>query len=215
MAGEISFWEQVRTVHPQWFATGMDKATPLDQDVGDLAFQCRARPVRILDLGCGMFSTMGYASRYQEPVEFYYADPLAVRFREIADQQGFRLPIDIDTVEAEELDLYAFPPFSVIYARNSLDHCHDAASALEACAAMLMPGGSLVLRHYLRCADRNHHESLHQWNFFDESGEMWLEGYGKTRRVVDLVGPCEQVVIERYTEGPETLLKAIYRNPYE
>jgi SAM-dependent methyltransferase len=160
-----------------------------------------------------MISTMGKVSRTGIVPRILYLDPLKPEFERIAREQVFMLPVfPISPVCIEDLTLTP-ADFTVIYSRNAIDHCFDPAKAIQNMASILKTGGSLVLKHYYRCADRNNHESLHQWNFFDEHGEMWLEGYGTTVSVLSLVSPCEQVAVDRYNEGPEILIRAIYRKP--
>lgn len=221
LASEISFWEKVREYHPEWFAQGMDPETPIEPDVDELigriwwdSGDAVSWPIRILDVGSGMFSSMGRKTATGKDVHISYADILTESFRAIAAKQGFDLPVTHDEVMAEKLaDVYGDGAFDIVRARNSIDHCCDARKAIQGMVQVLRPGGYMVLKHYEGCADLNRHEGLHQWNFYEHGGELWLEGFSETSSVTKLAHPCELLEVSHYHEGDYLLVKAIYRKP--
>lgn len=218
LGGEIEFWRLFKTYHPKTFQHGMDTTAPLDVDVDDALAKTDQNPAMILDVGSGMISSLGYTSRFGRTVSITYADPLGAVFEQIASQQGFSLPIQHQRICAEDLTTcYANNTFAVVYSRNAIDHCHDPATALRMMASLVMPGGSLVLKHYENCANINNHDGLHQWNFYEDNGALYLQGEESPMCVGKLVSPCEQVAVERYREwwghNELSLVKAIYRKP--
>jgi SAM-dependent methyltransferase len=217
LKGEIAFWELFREWHPDWFAGGMDKSKPLDSDVDGAVGRCPRDVVPVLDVGCGMLSSMGCQTITGKEVRRLYADPLAEEFRRIAKEQEFALPIDPETVSAENLSK-AFRQDSmwVVYSRNAIDHSYHPIRALREMQAVLAPGGFMILKHYLMCGLLNRYESLHQWDFRDEDGRLYISGQrgtqeGVTVPVSALLADCDEVLADRYSEGQLTLVRAIYR----
>ena len=209
--GEVAFWDAIRTQHPDWFAAGMDRNRPLDQDVDDALAPFDDHPT-VLDVGCGMLSSMGVVSRTGKHPTLLYADPLADCFAEIAKLQGFELPIKIIHTMAE----YLYTHFDtnsvdVVYCRNALDHCSNLVRALMGMAWPIRPKGSLILKHYLRCATRNNHQGLHQWDIYNDGGNLWIAGAGDILDVGAIVAPLQLVALNRYTDDGEEMVRAIYR----
>ena len=209
LVGEIHFWELFKSYHPDWFTCGLDKTTPLDTDIDKAVAQSNKTALNIMDVGCGMMSGMGHVSNTGKAIAFFYADPLANEFKRIADEQGFTLPHPVTCVCVEYL-CGSFPPMDVIYCRNALDHTFDPERGLLEMEALLEPNGALVLKHYYRCGQRNNYQGVHQWNIFDEDGSLYLEGYGTKKAVDSILSSLKCQRVERYTEGTETLVKAVY-----
>lgn len=213
VAGELEFWRLFRSFHPVLFARGMDPDAPLDLDVDCAVLKDGAR---ILDLGCGMVSSMGRRSRSGRTVEIHYADALAPEFYAIAKLQGFVLPYRIEEAHAESLEaVYSPGLFDVIYCRNALDHCYNPVEALRLLPRFLADNGTLVLKHYRNCADLNDWSGLHKWNFYDRGGQLWLDRCGDWWCVDKLLSSCHKVAVRRYTEEWGTaildMVCAIYR----
>lgn len=213
LRGELEFWRLFRSYHPALFASGMDPASPLDADVDDAL---NGAVPRILDLGCGMISSMGRKSKQGRVLDIRYADALAPEFYDIAREQGFALPYKIDKAHAEGLSLVYSPGmFDVIYCRNALDHCYSPVDALRSLPVFLADQGTLVLKHYRNCADLNGKSGLHQWNLFDHDSRLWLERNRQRWCVDEMLTGCRQVALRRYSEEWGTamldMVCAIYR----
>lgn len=214
LEGEIAFWRLFRSYHPELFRQGLDTQALLDDDVEEALLGTDQDPAVVVDIGSGMLSGMGFVSRSGRRADVVWVDALAREFGRIARHQGFTLPITHIECHAERLsDCFQAEMCSAVYCRNALDHCYDPPAAIRQAVRLLLPGGSLILKHYDHCADINNHQGLHQWNLSLAAEDVLLEGHGTTQRLSELAHPCQPTVIQAYRDDERPMIKAIYRKP--
>lgn len=194
MAGELEFWRRWAKEHRGLAIKRGSPTAPLLPWVDDAVTRVSCDPVRILEVGTGLFSAMGRRTRSNRLVKITCTDPLAEKFPAILDEHSLTRSYPIVRAEAERVcEHFGAESFDVVYAQNALDHCWDVLRALREIASVLRPGGRLVLRHMYRCGSRNNWQGLHKWDFFVARGKLVVEGlYGPaSRHYVHGVAPLE------------------------
>lgn len=107
------------------------------------------------------------------------ADPLSAFYAGMFDyaRHGIRPPY---AVRCEDLTGYFEQgTFDRVHMRNAFDHVQDPLSAFDALAAMVAPGGRLIIHGFENEADAENWQGLHQWNCRIEPGELIVEGREK------------------------------------
>ncbi len=180
---ELLFWDEwLATRGGQWpeaFAERLNPARPLQPFLEELlAAQgvTPGKPARILDVGAGPVTFVGYRSATWA-LELTAVDPLAAEYDKLLVRHGVQPPVRTQPGDAELL-AGLFPPnhFHVVTARNCIDHTWDPLRALEAMLDVCAPGGTLLLQHAVNEAERQGWHGLHQWNLTDVAGELILAG---------------------------------------
>ncbi len=125
----------------------------------------RANEISILDVGAGPLTILGY--RYPgKRLTITPVDPLADKYERLLRDAHLDPPVRTIGVAGEAL-LEHFGPhtFDIAYATNSLDHSADPLAIISNMAAVVRPGGVVLLRHKRNEGESARYGGLHQWNF--------------------------------------------------
>jgi len=124
-----------------------------------------AEEVSILDVGAGPVTWLGY--RYPgKKLIIVPVDPLADEYDRLLRDAKLDPPIRTVRVAGEALaEHFGARRFDIAYATNSLDHSADPFTIISNMAAVVRPGGVVLLRHKRNEGDSARYGGLHQWNF--------------------------------------------------
>jgi SAM-dependent methyltransferase len=200
---EAQFWSVwVATKGMSWpheFTGRLDPMQPLCDDVRDAAREVPARRVRILDVGAGPVTALGYVLDGKD-IEITAVDPLAAKYARLLRRAGIVPPVPTLTAEAETLaERFAADSFDIVYARNSLDHMAAPVDAIAQMVAVTKPGGRLILVHAVDEAARRGYTGLHQWNLYASDSDFVIWNERRRVNVTKLLRPCCRV--EAKVEG--------------
>jgi SAM-dependent methyltransferase len=134
-----------------------------------------AEEVSILDVGAGPVTWLGY--RYPgKKLTIVPVDPLADEYDRLLRDAKLDPPIRTVRVAGEALAAhFGTRRFDIAYATNSLDHSADPYTIISNMAAVVRPGGVVLLRHKRNEGDSARYGGLHQWNFdvVDDDLVVW------------------------------------------
>lgn len=176
IAHELLFWNHLMTTAggqwPEDWRSRMDPATPLDPAVAGPALALRQPRLRILDVGAGPLTCLGFVLP-GVALEIVPVDPLAAAYAALFARHGIDPPLPTRFAPAEDLALY-LPPgsFDLAHCRNALDHSWDPLRGIEQMLAMVRPGGRVLLRHFADEAEREAYSGFHQFNFTERGGRF-------------------------------------------
>eukprot|EP00747_Dinoflagellata_sp_TGD_P039053 gnl/TRDRNA2_/TRDRNA2_140036_c0_seq2.p1 gnl/TRDRNA2_/TRDRNA2_140036_c0~~gnl/TRDRNA2_/TRDRNA2_140036_c0_seq2.p1 ORF type:complete len:339 (-),score=28.89 gnl/TRDRNA2_/TRDRNA2_140036_c0_seq2:156-1142(-) len=181
------------------FGAAMDVSRPLDRRIQHLLSTSsmhvvnklgvpergQRQRVRILDVGSGPMSPLGYAWPGTE-VELVAADPLACEYKELRRMLGIAVPDPLaceykelrrmlgiavpDPVaprfaEAEGLAaIFGESSFDAVHCMNALDHAHDPAKGLAEMLRVVRPGSPVILRHRRNESTHTGGVGSHHWD---------------------------------------------------
>jgi SAM-dependent methyltransferase len=144
-----------------------------------------ASTLSVLDVGAGPLSQIGTVG-IRADVRLQAVDPLAPAYDAVL--QFFRIspPVVTKFGIAERL-IGQFPErqFDLVHARNALDHALDPFRCIHEMAALVKPGGWIVLDHTDCEADHQGFQGLHQWNFSVVGDRYQIEGAQRQVQTVD------------------------------
>jgi SAM-dependent methyltransferase len=93
-------------------------------------------------------------------------DPLADEYDRLLRDAKLDPPIRTVCVAGEALaEHFGARRFDIAYATNALDHSADPFTIISNMAAVVRPGGVVLLRHKRNEGDSARYGGLHQWNF--------------------------------------------------
>lgn len=154
------------------FAEQLDPNSPLGAEVAD--FLPSGKLVRILDAGAGPMTRLGKTSPGRT-LEIVAVDALADDYERMLTEAKVTPLVPTLRCRTEDLSsMFAADSFDLAYARNTIDHHHDAVGALRAMATVVRPGGRLILWHRENEAERAGYHGMHQHNFQIEGGSPVL-----------------------------------------
>jgi SAM-dependent methyltransferase len=188
---EIDFWGKWLQTRgwdwPDQFNLQIDADAEIDAFYGSLIDQLPDEPVRILDVGAGPLTTLG--KRYKNRrIELHAVDPLADAYNTLLDRYGIVPPVRTVAGDGESLS-QRYPPdyFSLVFARNAVDHAADPLLTIRNMITVCRPGGFVSLAHEENEGERQAYRGFHQWNFRIRGGKLVIEGRGRTNIVDDLL----------------------------
>lgn len=102
-------------------------------------------PLRVLDLGCGVGGSLFYLAQHV-PIQAVGVTLSPVQI-ELANRKAQTLQLDHQCrfIEADFLNLPALDPHPAVFAIESFVHCPDAEKFFASVAALLPPGGRLIM----------------------------------------------------------------------
>jgi SAM-dependent methyltransferase len=200
MAESYFWWRWVASRGLQWpdeFERRLDRAQPLISDVAVRVRGVASDPIRILDVGAGPVTVLGYCLEGRN-IEITAVDVLAKVYDRLWSRRGIVPPVRTRYADAERLtDWFEPASFDFVYSQNSLDHASRPRSAIEQMVKVAKPGCSIVLNHNRDEAVNEHYLGLHQWNFSERNGDFILWNAAETINMTELLRPACVVRTER------------------
>jgi len=146
--------------------------------------------VRILDVGAGPLTFIGKCWEGRT-VQVIAVDPLAKAYNLLCKMYQIRPPVRTTFAHAENL-VGLFPPnyFDLVYGRNSIDHTLNPFLAIQQMIAVVKPDCFVFLQHFVKEGERSGYAGLHQWNFFANNGDFFLNN---PRKKVDLTRELKEI----------------------
>jgi SAM-dependent methyltransferase len=182
---ELSFWTHwAKTQGGGWpdeFAARMNPETPLVPWLAERATATGLTHLRVLDVGAGPVTSIGYVPPPGITMDLVATDPLADAYTRIFDAMGLKRPVPTSFAPAEELS--AFLPedsFDIVHCRNALDHSFDPIRGLVEMLRVVKIGGQVMLYHNPNEAEGEGYSGFHQYNF-DVVDERFIIWRGETR----------------------------------
>lgn len=171
-SSEVDFWAGWLVGAPGTEQWASDREARLDPDtnIRDPLVRAElerspAEEVSILDVGAGPVTWLGY--RYPgKKLIIVPVDPLADEYDRLLRDAKLDPPVRTVRVAGEALaEHFGARRFDIAYATNSLDHSADPFTIISNMAAVVRPGGVVLLRHKRNEGDSARYGGLHQWNF--------------------------------------------------
>jgi SAM-dependent methyltransferase len=166
---ELRFWtDWARTKGGRWpdeFAKRMNPATPLAPWILGQALKASLNHIRILDVGAGPVTSLGYVPPKGMTMELIAIDPLAGAYAQEFGALGLTPPVTTQFALAEELS--AFLPaesFDIVHCRQAIDCCFDPLRGLTEMLRLIKPGGVMMLYHMPNQAEAAGYVGLRQYN---------------------------------------------------
>jgi len=153
----------------------LDPEAPLLPHVAKLVDRLEADPIRILDVGAGLVTCIGY-KHPTKTIIITPVDRFGHLFARILADRGITPPIRTQAAFAEEL-LHHFDggAFDMAVAINSLDHMFSPIRAIRQTLGVIRTGGFFLIDCYLNEGQGNRYRDMHQWNLeIDPDKRLWL-----------------------------------------
>lgn len=150
---------------PRDYARRVDPGTPVHAWIAESARRvAREGRVRILDVGAGPITEMGYRLEGFD-LSIDATDPLAPSYAALLAEHGVSPPVATRFAPMEDLRLFVpEAAYDLVHCRNALDHSLDPVRGIEQMLAAARVGGVVMLLHYGDEAEREAYTGLHQWN---------------------------------------------------
>ena len=172
---EVKFWEQhLRAQGASWYrfnasreiALGLRPYLGLPATIPTQVKHAAKRAVRLLEVGSGPASTIGYRAWADTHLTLVLTDPLALRYEDIFERIGVRPPVPILPVAGEALaQWFADGIFDLVYSVNALDHALDPVDTLRGMLRTARPCGWAVCELFQAEAVTQRGGGMHRWNF--------------------------------------------------
>ncbi len=186
LPGEVKFWAQaLRNPKQNWLQSEYDERMnadlPLQPFLRELIDAPAGATIQILDVGAGPLTRVG--RKWEDHmVCITPVDPLATEYRKIFAELKLTPPIETIVGDGEKLrEQFPDNSFDLAYASNSLDHAYDPVLAIRQMVAVVKPGASVYLWHFINVAVSEAYDSLHGWNFSEQRGDMTIDDGCTTR----------------------------------
>ena len=182
---EVSFWENwFASKGASWQHDFCDRQDPdfeLQESVRRWIDAPEGRIVEILDVGAGPLTVLGKKWGGRQ-IKITAVDALADRYDRMLSTSGITPIVRTQFCHSENL-LERFEPdrFDFVHALNTLDHHYNPLRALAQMFSVAKPGCFIYFKHETEEAERAGHSGLHQWNFSQDDGHVFL--WNEQRRV--------------------------------
>lgn len=208
LLSEAVFWWRWASTRggrwPQDFQQRLDPKRELIPLVSGYVRNTKADPIRILDVGAGPVTALGYCLEGRR-VEITAVDVLATTYDKIWFLRGITPPVRTIYADAERLDEVIEPSsFDFVYSQNSVDHTLHPPVAIAQMIKALKPGGHVLLQHELDEGVNEDYIGLHQWNFSEMNGDFIIWNEIETINMTELLGTKVKVLTQRH-EGSITV----------
>ena len=182
---EVGFWDGwLRTKGMSWKTTYTNRLNVSMPFLFQYLLIASSAPAqkhfRALDVGAGPLTCAGF--RVDEvpgaTLEVFASDPLAPDYDGLLRKHGLT-PISRTLYARAEYLTEVFPrdAFDLVFARNSLDHSFDPVKAISEMAAVLKPGGYVVIEGHPNEASHQRYDGFHQWNFFLRGSRLIIQRF--------------------------------------
>lgn len=188
IGSEVAFWDEwLATGGSQWpdeYRARVDPERPLVEYLRDRLQHCdSALPIRILDVGAGPITDIGYRWEGRN-LRITAVDPLAEIYDGLLEKHRVTPPVRTTWCHGEALSERFRPEtFDLVNAMNSLDHSYDPVRIVEEALRVVKLGGRVVLRHNTNEAEREGYRGLHQWNFCGRGGQFVIWSKSSTTNI--------------------------------
>jgi len=205
LPSERDFWADVIRTGGRWpedWKARLDPGAELQPHLQALlrsspAWGTPMEKAYLLDVGAGPATILGKVWRGGPALDITAIDVLADAYNELLAEAGVAPPVRTEPGRAETL-LSRFLPgmFDLVYARNALDHAYDPHGAIRAMLQLAAKGAPVRLEHVSRVATKEGRAGLHQWDFYEEGGDFWIDRLNLSAELRK-----EGVDVEAKTEG--------------
>jgi SAM-dependent methyltransferase len=118
---------------------------------------------RILDVGAGPATTLGFANKRQA-IEIVAIDPLADAYNDLLAKHGLTAAIRTEAGAAERLSELRLGTFDLVYCRDALDYTCDPRKAIQEMLAVLTPTGVVLIEGSANVGREEGYRGQRQWN---------------------------------------------------
>lgn len=153
------------------FARRFNAKSALDANVASVISGMGLKSARILDVGAGPVTSLGYRLEGVE-IAIDAVDPMAPAYALLLAEAKVEPPVKTRFGVAECLKITVKDSYDIVHCRNALDHSVDPLAAIREMIAVTKPGGRVVLVHHRNEGQRGSYGGLHQWNFDTDGGEF-------------------------------------------
>jgi SAM-dependent methyltransferase len=199
-AERFFWWRWIRTGGLSWpeeFERRLDPRRPLLPHIAAYVRNAAASPVRILDVGAGAVTSLGYRLEGKS-LEITAVDVLAGTYDRLWARRDAAPPVRTKYADAERLTQWFQPAsFDFVYSQNALDHTSRPSLAIEQMVKVAKPGCYIVLDHALDEAVNEGYTGLHQWNFSERAGDFIIWNQSETINMTGRLRPTCAVRTER------------------
>ncbi len=130
--------------------------------------------IKILDVGAGPVTMLGKKLN-GKLIDITAVDPLAEKYNELLNKNHINPPVRTQVGYAEKLtEKYEENSFDIVHAINSLDHCFNPLRAMKQMLSVVKKGSYVVLYHSINEGKKHNYSGLHQWNFYEDSGNFYI-----------------------------------------
>jgi SAM-dependent methyltransferase len=153
----------------------LDPSRPLRSDLVDVVSRLGSGKVRILDVGAGPLTTIGFRHPTDPgiTIEVTPTDVLAPSYERLLRKRGVKPVVPTLYCDAERLTEKFMPgSFDLAFAGNCLDHMERPVRAIEQMFELVRPGGFVVLVHFVDEGEKQEYTGLHAWNIRAENGRL-------------------------------------------
>lgn len=205
LGAELFFWWRwVGTRGLSWpeeFERRLDPERPLVAHVAAYVREIDADPVRILDVGAGPITCLGYRLEGKR-LDITAVDVLARAYARLWPRDRPAPPVRTHYADAERLgERFEPASFDFVYSQNALDHAARPDVAIAQMVQMAKPGRHVVLVHARDEAVSENYAGLHQWNFTERGGEFVVWNPERTINITQMLRAEAAVRVERQDES--------------
>ena len=187
---EVEWWDEwcqrIQVESPKWFGFRTQYDSSLQDEFINLLDVPATGTANILDVGAGPLTTIGKIWKGRD-VKITAIDPLAEAYDLMLLKHHIEPPVRTLYGMAESLTQnYPKNYFDLVHAHNSLDHSFDPVRGIHEMLQVVKPECSVYLRHAQNEGKNASYVGFHQWNFYLEKGDFFIEGYNKVINVSEL-----------------------------
>lgn len=149
--------------------------------------------IHAIDVGCGPLSTLG-KNFHGMTIHRTLVDPLASRYQSLLERLGVPKEDWPEECEGEFLESrYPSKGYDLVYMCNALDHCHNPFEVVRQLGGLVAPGYVLYLEHFENEAEKENYQGLHQWNIYEENGDLWIANRTVKKSLQEILGKCFKI----------------------
>jgi len=148
---------------------------------------CKVKEIEAIDIGCGPLSTLPSLDRGLQ-IHRTLVDPLGSQYDKFRSSLNCD-PQNILDYSAEEISQhFKLESFDLVYMSNALDHSYDPKKVLQEPRKLVSLQGVLYLEHFENEAEKEKFSGLHQWNLFEEKGDLIIADRYKMFSLREILG---------------------------
>ncbi|WP_334223386.1 glycosyltransferase [Olleya namhaensis] len=178
---------------------------PLNKRIEKQLKEFAHKKIRLLDIGCGPFPKSGvHLENYS--IDRTLVDSMADNYHALLEEHSINTyRQEIIKSEGEKLsEKFKNNSFEVIFSKNALDHTYNPISVISNAIDLLVPGGFLIMEHYIKEGEYTNYFGLHQWDFFIKNGNFYISNKGG-QIIHDVNAFFKSTQIESFYEGKKII----------